>query len=346
MSIYAFLYLPSQFQFRITSQYRLHYVLLYSARSRRPSLRLIADLVSASHLHRYQRYHRRTTPEKIDQSLDLDLNLNILPTYVCSPCQAIHQRQEPAALNIPTNDLASLYSELQALKAETINRMAAVGIAPAKRSSWFARSKTPGVVPVPATDFDLLGRYVCPASCNAKRQTTVNINTSVRTNINMNVPPEQLQSVLDANKRALKQVEALLRSLGLPIPEGSFPIITIPQPAPPAQPAPIEPAPVEPAPPSPAPEVPQEPPAPAPEPAPTAPPEAPSPSNTIRTTSTNTRTTTAINGVVTTICVTVGPAPTPTSGPDQGPACPATVTVNSTTTICEGEMAEATGAPA
>lgn len=111
--------------------------------------------------------------------------------------------------------------------------------------------------------------------------------TKMTTNININVPAEQLQGVLNAANQALKQVEALLRSLGLPVPEGSF--LTIPRPGSSFQPAPIEPQePAQPAPEEPAQPVLEAPQPSSPAPEPTPAPESPSSTITRSSTSTNT----------------------------------------------------------
>lgn len=318
----AFLYLSSQFQFSITSQYMLSRCSPLPARSRRPSLRPCREFYIRVSPPQIPSLPPPNDSEEVDQSLNLDLDLNILSSYIGSPCQAIHQRQEHAALDIPYQR-----PSIPVYRAVSTQRPEHPSHGSGKYCSNdqavyifdFLPRRSPRSRSCPSHGVRSSGKVCMPLLLQVLKTNLSEHHTSIRTNINMSVPPEQLQSVLHSINRALKQVEALLRSLGPPILEGSFPLITVPQPAPAAQPAPIEPA-----------------------PAPT--PTHPSPTKTIGTTSTNTRTTTATNGVVT---ISYPKDQLQRQHPtDPSSDCPATVTVNSTTTLYEGESTEATGVAA
>ena len=270
----------------------------------------LANIANAGHVRRYIDIDLATRAEALSSEMVHIDGLDFLSEYVCAPCDTNVKRSSPN-LNIPVNDLATMYAELSTLKKAAINRMVAEGITPKKRSiiPLFSRKEEVAAgAEVSTADIEHLATYVCP-SCPGltKRQTRVTTNINITTNISINnVPASQLQSVLDRINQILAEIEAALRRFGIPIPEGSLPIPANPQPAP-EQPAPA---------PTPAP-------TPAPEPAP-----SPRPTTTERTTTTTTRTVTATNGVITTVTVDLGtPAPTPTEN------CPETITVQSTTTI-------------
>lgn len=249
---------------------------------------IFANLTSAGHLRRYAHYTRRAD-ELSTTTIHLD-GLDTISDLICTPCSD-NTKRSTSSLDIPATDLSSIYTELQALKAEAINRMLAEGLTPTKRTILpFIRRRE--VVPVAASaelekrDLDHLISYVCPPCPIAKRQTRVSV--SVTTNIRINgIPANQLQGVLDRINAILRQVEEALRRIGLPIPVGTFPTIPPPPTPQPEEPAPIPqpepqppaPGPAQPTPPSEIPNPsPEQPPAPGPEEPPVEPAPIPTPS--------------------------------------------------------------------
>lgn len=325
----------------------------------------LTNVASAGHLRRYAHYTQRLT-DLSTTKIHID-GLDAISDLICAPCSTNTRRQAPG-LDIPATDLSTMYKELQALKAEAINRMVAEGLTPTKRTVVpFLRLKDTSPISVERVgiekrDLDHLIEYVCPPCPLAKRQTRVTV--SVSTNIRIQgIPPNQLQSVLDRINAILKQIEEALRRFGIPIPEGSFPTLPPPSPAPapeqpspqPEQPAPApapepeqppqeEPQPnPEPAPaPAPAPEQPPQDPGPAPEPAPnpeptTDPAPAPTPTTTSRSTTTNRITISTRISFVTTVTVrpdlpTTSVATTTPSPPSSSPSAPEPTTTPPPTT--------------
>lgn len=103
-------------------------------------LAAITHVASASHIHRYHRYHRdalnNPALQRRDETKPRPLDLDILAKYICTPCSSASKRDEPDALFIPLNDLPTHYSELQTLRSQKTNHMAAVGLPPSKHSRF------------------------------------------------------------------------------------------------------------------------------------------------------------------------------------------------------------------